>query len=216
MFDIGWTEMMVVAIVAILFVGPKELPGMLRTIGRSIKKIRAMAGDFQEQFNDALKDSELDGVKDTINDVRNLDPTKAIKDKLNPLKSELEDVKKSVEDAHDFDPKNFSDDYDKSKLDSDSALEKQRKIDAEFAKVAPSSGANAVPGFGGPAADPLPDPKPAIKVPAKAKSTAKVAPKKPAPKKATPKKSTAAKPKAKASDAKKAPAKRKPSKKAEA
>ena len=61
MFDIGWTEMLVVAIIAILFVGPKELPGMLRTFGKSIKKIRALAGDFQQQFDDALKDSELDG-----------------------------------------------------------------------------------------------------------------------------------------------------------
>ncbi len=41
MFDIGWTEMMVVAVVAILFVGPKELPGMLRTFGRAVKKLRS-------------------------------------------------------------------------------------------------------------------------------------------------------------------------------
>ena len=46
--------MMVVAVVAILFVGPKELPAMLRTFGRSIKKLRSMAGDFQKQFDDAL------------------------------------------------------------------------------------------------------------------------------------------------------------------
>ena len=88
MFDIGWTEMLVVAVVAILFVGPKELPGMLRTFGRAVKKIRMLAGDFQRQFDDALKDAELDGVKDGINQVRNLDPTKQIKDKLKPLKSD--------------------------------------------------------------------------------------------------------------------------------
>ena len=82
--------MLVVAIIAIVFVGPKELPAMLRTFGKAIKKVRAMAGDFQGQFNDALKEAELDGVKDAINEVRSLDPTKAIKDKLNPLKADLE------------------------------------------------------------------------------------------------------------------------------
>ena len=168
MFDIGWTEMLVVAIVAILFVGPKELPGMLRSFGKSIKKVRALAGDFQQQFDNALKDAELDGVKDTINDVRNLDPTKAIKDKLNPLKNDLDDVKKSVEDSTDFDPNTLFDEskapevYEPVKVDVDAALELQRQKDAEFAKVAPSSGANAVPGFGGPKADPLPPKEPAV------------------------------------------------------
>jgi sec-independent protein translocase protein TatB len=157
LFDIGWTEMLVVAIVAILFVGPKELPGMLRAFGKSVKKVRALAGDFQRQFDDALKDAELDGVKDAIKDVRNLDPTKAIKDKLNPLKADLDDAKKSVEGAVSLEPETL---FDESKapdvgepvtVDVDSALERQRKIDEEFAKVAPSSGENAVPGFGGPA-----------------------------------------------------------------
>ncbi|MDD9910628.1 MAG: Sec-independent protein translocase protein TatB [Ahrensia sp.] len=111
MFDIGWTEMMVVAVVAILFVGPKELPGMLRTFGRSVKKLRAMAGDFQRQFDDALKEAELDGVKDTINEVRNLNPANKIKDHLNPIKQDLTDAKELVEEAADFDPHSFSDSY---------------------------------------------------------------------------------------------------------
>ena len=159
MFDIGWTEMLVVAVVAILFVGPKELPGMLRAFGKAVKKVRMLAGDFQRQFDDALKDAELDGVKDTINDVRSLDPTKGIKDKLNPLKGGLDDVKKSVEDAAEFDPASL---FDESKapdmepgvkVDVDAALEKQRLADEAAAKLPPSSGKNAVPGFGGPAGE---------------------------------------------------------------
>ena len=140
MFDIGWTEMMVVAIVAILFVGPKELPGMLRSFGKGIKKLRAMAGDFQNQFNDALKDAELDGVKDTIQDIRKLDPTKAIKDKLNPLKTEMEDVKKTVEDAGEFDPGSIFDDSKGPEVpepefaDVEAALARQKKLDAKPAK----------------------------------------------------------------------------------
>ncbi len=82
--------MMVVGVVAILFVGPRELPGMLRTAGQMIRKVRGLAGDFQRQMDDALREAELDGLKDSVNQVRNLNPTKAIKDSLNPLKADLE------------------------------------------------------------------------------------------------------------------------------
>ena len=153
MFDIGWTEMLVVAIVAILFVGPKELPGMLRSFGKAVKKVRMLAGDFQRQFDDALKDAELDGVKDTIGEVRNLDPTKAIKDKLNPLKSELDDVKKSVEKADDYDPQSL---FDESKapavepaveVDVDAALERQKKNRRRFCQNCTEFRQKCCPGF---------------------------------------------------------------------
>ena len=50
MFDIGWSEILVVVIVTILVVGPKELPGLLRTLGKTVGNLRRMAGDFQSQF----------------------------------------------------------------------------------------------------------------------------------------------------------------------
>ena len=84
--NIGWTEMLVIAVVAIIFVGPKDLPGMLRQFGRFSRKARAMASDFQKQMDDALREAELDQVRDSINEVRSLDPRKAVKDQLNPLK----------------------------------------------------------------------------------------------------------------------------------
>ncbi|GIL00910.1 MAG: hypothetical protein BroJett030_08090 [Alphaproteobacteria bacterium] len=63
MFDIGWTELVVIACVAILVVGPKDLPRMLRAFGKTVSKLRRMAGDFQRQFDEALKEAELDEVK---------------------------------------------------------------------------------------------------------------------------------------------------------
>ena len=63
MFDIGWSEMVVVATVAILVVGPKDLPGMLRAFGKTMGNLRRMASDFQRQFNDALKESDLDELQ---------------------------------------------------------------------------------------------------------------------------------------------------------
>ncbi|MCF6322362.1 MAG: Sec-independent protein translocase protein TatB [Rhizobiaceae bacterium] len=73
MFDIGWTEMLVVAVVMILVVGPKDLPGMLRTIGKSIGNMRRMASDFQRQFSDALKEAEIDEIKKDFSQAATID-----------------------------------------------------------------------------------------------------------------------------------------------
>ena len=127
MFDIGMTEMLVVAIVAIVFIGPKELPGMLRTFGRTMKTVRGMAGDFQKQFDQALKDAELDEVKNAVDGVRNLDPTKQIKDKLNPLKDDPPKTPQEIE----------------AEIARDYAAA-QAKLKGDTSK---SSGPMAVPGF---------------------------------------------------------------------
>ncbi len=96
MFDIGWTEILVIVIVTILVVGPKELPGLLRTIGKTVGSMRKMAGDFQSQFNEALREAELDDVKNTIGDVRKLNPTNAIKDAVTKEIGSLDDVKEEL------------------------------------------------------------------------------------------------------------------------
>ena len=74
MFEVGWTEMLVIAIVMIVVVGPKDLPNMLRTFGRTTAKLRAMAADFQKQFNEALKEAELDTVKKDVEKLARIDP----------------------------------------------------------------------------------------------------------------------------------------------
>ena len=93
MFDIGWTELVVVAVVAILVVGPKQLPGMLRSVGKTIGSVRRMAGDFQRQFNDALKEADLDDITKTVT---KFNPTKQIKDSLNPIKQATADVQRDI------------------------------------------------------------------------------------------------------------------------
>lgn len=99
MFDIGWPELLVVAVVLIVVVGPKDLPSMLRTFGRTTNKLRSMAGDFRRQFDDALKEAELGDVKDIVDSARKLDPRSEIKKHLDPLKSFGEEVKSGLNDA---------------------------------------------------------------------------------------------------------------------
>jgi sec-independent protein translocase protein TatB len=97
MFEVGWTEMLVIAIVMIVVVGPKDLPNMLRTFGRTTAKLRAMAADFQKQFNEALKEAELDDVKKSVDELRNLSPAAEIRKQLNPFEQAAADVRSGVD-----------------------------------------------------------------------------------------------------------------------
>ncbi len=99
MLEVGWTEMLVIAIVMIVVVGPKDLPNMLRTFGRFAAKARGMAGDFQRQFNEALKEAELDDVKKSVDSLRGLNPAAQIRKQLNPFEQAAADVRAGVESA---------------------------------------------------------------------------------------------------------------------
>lgn len=99
MFDIGWPELLVIAIVLIVVVGPKDLPKMLRAFGRSTTKLRTMAGDFRKQFDDALKEAELDDVKSILDSARSMNPAGEIKKHLNPLNKVGDEIKASLNTA---------------------------------------------------------------------------------------------------------------------
>jgi sec-independent protein translocase protein TatB len=99
MLDVGWTEMLVIAVVMIVVVGPKDLPKMLRSFGRTTAKMRAMAGDFRKQFDEALKEAELDGVKDSLSELRKMNPAADIKKALNPMEKAAAEVRAGLEAA---------------------------------------------------------------------------------------------------------------------
>lgn len=99
MLDVGWSEMLVIAIVMIVVVGPKDLPKMLRTFGRMTTKMRGMANDFQRQFNEAIKEAELDDVKKSVDSLRGLNPAAEIRKQLNPFEKAAADVGSSIDDA---------------------------------------------------------------------------------------------------------------------
>ena len=66
MFDIGWSELLVIAVVAIVVVGPKDLPKLMRGFGHYAGKLRRAASDFQRQFEEAMRESEIDEVRKAI------------------------------------------------------------------------------------------------------------------------------------------------------
>ena len=69
MFDFSWSELLLIGFVALIFIGPKELPGVLRTLGQWMSKIRRMAGDFQNQFHDAMREAELADLKKEVDEM---------------------------------------------------------------------------------------------------------------------------------------------------
>jgi len=129
MFDIGWPEMAVIMLVAIIVIGPKDLPRLARTIGQWTGKARAMARDFQRSLDDMAREAELDEIKKGIETAGS--PTK--------LRSTMErSIKKAV--------------------DADGALAEDLKIDdkpkakpsaatASAADAKAEPGANTVPGL---------------------------------------------------------------------
>ena len=90
MFDIGWSELVVIAVVALIAIGPKELPGVLRAVGTYMGKIRRMASEFQGQFQEAMREAEMADLKKHVDEMT--DTAKGFTD-FDPLAS----VKKEVE-----------------------------------------------------------------------------------------------------------------------
>lgn len=104
MLDVGWTELVVIAIVLIIVVGPKDLPPMLRTFGKMMTKMRGMANDFRQQFDEALKEADLDDVRKTLSDAQKLNPANTIREAMNPLRQMGNEIKADLQKATTVDP----------------------------------------------------------------------------------------------------------------
>jgi sec-independent protein translocase protein TatB len=93
MFDISWTEFLLIGIVALIVIGPKELPAVMRTMGQWARKIRIMAGDFQNQFQEAMREAEMADLKkqvdDIAQDVKNYDPLKSTRTEVEAIGRDL-------------------------------------------------------------------------------------------------------------------------------
>ncbi len=81
MFDLGWGELVVIGIVALIAIGPKELPTVLRTLGQYMAKVKRMASEFQGQFQEAMREAEFadlkkqaDDLTSSVTDFSSIDP----------------------------------------------------------------------------------------------------------------------------------------------
>jgi sec-independent protein translocase protein TatB len=89
MFDIGWTELVLIAVVAVVVIGPKDLPRAMRFVGQWTGKLKRMSREFQNQFNEALRESELDSVKKDIEQITKSDPLADVRKESDRINSEI-------------------------------------------------------------------------------------------------------------------------------
>ena len=108
MFDLGFPELMVVVIVAVLVVGPRELPRVLRTVTGALKKIRGLASEFQSSMEEMAREADLDDIKKDIKSVQSGDWTRKLEDDVDPtgeLQKSMKNFETDIKDAYN-DPAN--------------------------------------------------------------------------------------------------------------
>lgn len=73
MFDFAWSEIALIGIVALIAIGPKDLPVAMKAVSQALKKARRMAGEFQTHFDEMVREADLGGVRDQFNEIRGMD-----------------------------------------------------------------------------------------------------------------------------------------------
>ena len=99
MFDIGWSELLVIGIVALIAIGPKELPGALRTLGQWMGKLRRMASEFQGQFHEAMREAEMADLKKQVDEMTSQAQSYADFDPIGDVRKEFESTQHQIESA---------------------------------------------------------------------------------------------------------------------
>jgi sec-independent protein translocase protein TatB len=110
MFDISWTEFLLIGIVALIVIGPKELPAVMRSLGQWTRKIRSLAADFQNQFHEAMREAEMADLKKQVDDmaqvaqdIKQYDPLKDVRADVEAIGKDLDESVKSLDKAADKD-----------------------------------------------------------------------------------------------------------------
>jgi len=107
MLDFGWQEFMIIAVVTVIVVGPKELPRVFRTITGFMKKARSLAGEFQGAMNEIAREADLEDLKKEAQKikkgesdwVKEIDPTGEVGNSVRAMKDEVEQTRTAVNQA---------------------------------------------------------------------------------------------------------------------
>src|ERR1700736_2265028 len=99
LFDIGWSELLLIGIVALIAIGPKELPTVLRTLGQWMGKLRRMASEFQNQFQEAMREAEMADLKKQVDEGTSQAQSYANFDPVGEVRREFESAQQQIESA---------------------------------------------------------------------------------------------------------------------
>ena len=138
MLDIGWSELLIIAVVAILVVGPKDLPRMLRQLGNYVGKVKRTANEFKSQFDEAIKDSDLDEIKSSVDEITGSNPIDDIKSDIEEKFNvdmfsdlEMDDIDLDVEGPSEVQSESASQNKDMEKSGADSKNDTTRDTAGE-------------------------------------------------------------------------------------
>jgi sec-independent protein translocase protein TatB len=104
MFDIGWSELVLIGVVALIAIGPKELPGALRALGQWTGKLRRMASEFQSQFQEAMREAEMADLKKQVDEMTSQAQSYTNFDPIADVRKEFESTQQQIETAINVDP----------------------------------------------------------------------------------------------------------------
>jgi len=130
MFDIGWTEITVILVIAIIVIGPKDLPKVLRTVGQWVAKAKVMTRDFRGHVDEMIRETEIDEVKKQIDSIDKFDANSALENTI--------DADGDIREAFDFDDSNTIDSNDQSQNEGsiDNNRELSKRIDEDTGRDA--------------------------------------------------------------------------------
>ncbi|MDC0989301.1 Sec-independent protein translocase protein TatB [Rhodospirillales bacterium] len=130
MFDIGWTEITVILVIAIIVIGPKDLPKVLRAVGQWVAKAKAMTRDFRGHVDEMIRETEIDEVKKQIDSIDKFDANSALENTI--------DAEGDIREAFDFDDSNTIDSNDQSQNEGsiDDNRELSKRIDEDTGRDA--------------------------------------------------------------------------------
>jgi sec-independent protein translocase protein TatB len=96
MFDLDFGKLVVIGIIALIAIGPKELPAVLRTVGQWMTKVRRMAAEFQGQFQEAMREAEMADMKKHMDEIN--DAAKGLTSSFDPMAAAHTEVRRAAED----------------------------------------------------------------------------------------------------------------------
>ena len=104
MLSFGWSEIALVFIVVVIVIGPKEIPNLLRHLGRISKTLKKASSQFKSSLNDLAKESDFKDIKKSINSISDIkkkfDPTKELKNEINSIKETVTFTDKEIKDIN--------------------------------------------------------------------------------------------------------------------
>ncbi|MCG8355976.1 MAG: Sec-independent protein translocase protein TatB [Kiloniellales bacterium] len=99
MLDIGWSELAVVAVLALIVIGPKDLPGVMRTMGQWMRKARGITREFQSSIDEMVREAELEDARKAVESTKSMNVNRIVEDTIDPtggVRDEVRDIEQSA------------------------------------------------------------------------------------------------------------------------